>query len=202
MRAAERHPNRVAGPNGIYVEHGKPLPSWMARGADGAVRTTDHRDPRYAPKPLDAAHQKLADAMRARDPSVAAHYGLHRALAAIGHANRLTTHGSGPVPVDVTERSAERIGKSSRPHRSHVYEAMDRTMRHTENLREGFRSRSMASNYTHAVTNHNDHSSTNTTTIHGMQVHTAAQDGPRLMADIERHLARSREVAQVNSGLA
>lgn len=52
--------------------------------------------------------------------------------------------------------------------------------------------------------NHTVHNVDNSsaTTIANMTVHTRATDGRAMLADIENHLARNREVAQSNSGLA
>ncbi len=76
---------KTHGKTGTYETHGRALPAWLSPGANGPITTVDHRDPRFAPQALDAAHQKLADAMKAGASAT-------------------------PVKVEVTDNSAAKIG--------------------------------------------------------------------------------------------
>ncbi len=68
-------------------KQGRAYPGWMTRGQDGDVyHTADMRDPKYAPKPLDVARQKLADAMSAQADE---HHRFARHLADLAKGGKL-----------------------------------------------------------------------------------------------------------------
>ncbi len=160
----------------------EPRPNFETRGSDGQVyHTADMRDPRFAP------------------PHLTAHHLMHAALGAIGHASRLTHHDGKPVAVTYVDKNG--LAPSGNPLADLHRWRFDHALKHLGVAEMSHLSRLAAfsghgSRTVHNVDNRSD------TRIASMTVHTRAENGRELAADLEKHLARNREVAQSNSGLA
>ena len=166
----------------------------------------DTKDRAMVDRYLKEQNTPLAKPQPGQAPTL--HHAMHAALGAIAHANRLTHHNDNrPVPVDLTEGRAGKIGKRTlgaymdyaKKHQSEMPHAWP-PWEHVSALNDVTRAARYAPHAMAHTTNHIDRSSA--TKIASMTVHTKATNGRELMADLDAHLARSRDATQFNSGLA
>ncbi len=109
-----------------------------------------------------------------------------------------------PVKVDITDGSAERIGKVSRLD-EHMARALGRTAWHGNGNHHaaGAGERAVrAMSYATNITTHHHHDHTSDTKIGQITVHTQATDGRGVAADIGPALRRNSLVTQANGALA
>ena len=109
-----------------------------------------------------------------------------------------------PVKVDITDGSAERIGKVSRLD-EHMARALGRTAWHGNGNHHvaGAGERAIrAMSYATNITTHHHHDHTSDTKIGQITVHTQATDGRGVAADIGPALRRNSLVTQANGALA
>ncbi len=183
-----------------------PRPSPTATSRPRARLTSGH------PRPGDQAligrylKEQNTPPPAAHGPSLAGHHALRAALMAIGHANRLTHH-DGAVPVTMDERGAKHINESLRRRavgagRAGYNHGIERAMDHASSIAHMHRAAGLGRHL--EALNHTVHNVDNSsaTTIGSMTIRTRAENGRELAADLDKHLARSREDQQYNSGLA
>ena len=162
-----------------------------------------------APAVLDPARQKLADAMRAPPTPTVGHALLH-ALKGMSDARKLTQHDGQPVSVEMTDRSATKLGERTfgayvgwgKRHTDQLDQS--RAILHRQAASYGrMMHTAEVSRYAPSTTHNVDHSVTSDTTVNGgIHVHTAATDARGIASDIEPHLRRGQAAARADYGLA
>jgi hypothetical protein len=160
------------------------------------------------PPSLDVPRQKLADAMNGA-PNLTVNHAVRQIMQSLAHARRLTTHANDnrPVSVEVTERSAERIGKSGREmlhdrrwgaHRAHVDHALARS--HVAFY--GNMARVAAAGPTQNHTVHHTTNNSYESRVGEMHVHPQTTDGRRFADEFRQDMMRRGDVVQSNGALA